>query len=165
MGKRNKIARARTSGEDLDYAVALALAYAGDTTQAQGLADDLGKRFADDTITQVNYLPTLRAKLALNHSNPQVDIAKFFAGLSMDHAEEVACNRMYGMLSKSQELQLKLTVPAILEVNTVVGVSHFSSSSLSYIHATSPRHWRFTGNLPQARRGRVADYSLGIRRA
>jgi eukaryotic-like serine/threonine-protein kinase len=66
-----KIARARTSGEDLDYAVALALAYAGDTTQTQGLADDLGKRFADDTIAHVNYLPTLRAKLALNHSNPQ----------------------------------------------------------------------------------------------
>jgi len=35
------------------------------------LADDLGKRFPEDTGLQFNYLPTLRAKLALSHSNPQ----------------------------------------------------------------------------------------------
>jgi predicted Zn-dependent protease len=51
--------------------VALALAYAGDANRAQALADDLGKRFPEDTIVQVNYLPTLRAKLALLHANPQ----------------------------------------------------------------------------------------------
>jgi tetratricopeptide (TPR) repeat protein len=55
----------------MDYGVALALAYAGDESQAQALADDLGKRFPEDTIVQVNYLPTLRAKLALLRSNPQ----------------------------------------------------------------------------------------------
>jgi len=56
---------------DRHYAVALALAYARDANRAQALADDLGKRFPEDTIVQVNYLPTLRAKLALLHSNPQ----------------------------------------------------------------------------------------------
>ena len=54
-----------------DYALALALAYAGDARQAQALADDLNKRFPEATTMQFNLLPTLRAKLALVHSNPQ----------------------------------------------------------------------------------------------
>jgi predicted Zn-dependent protease len=45
------------------------LAYAGDDKQAQKLADDLGKRFPEDTLVQFNYLPTLRAKLAVNREN------------------------------------------------------------------------------------------------
>ncbi len=55
----------------MDYAVALALAYVGDDSRAQALADDLSKRFSGVTVVQVNYLPTLRAKLALIRSNPQ----------------------------------------------------------------------------------------------
>jgi predicted Zn-dependent protease len=55
----------------MDYGLALALAYAGDAGQAQALADDLSKRFPEDTIVQFNYLPTLRAKLELLHANPQ----------------------------------------------------------------------------------------------
>jgi eukaryotic-like serine/threonine-protein kinase len=68
----------RSSGRDLDYGVALALAYAGDANRAQALADDLGKRFPEDTSLQFNYLPTLRAKLALLRANPQqaVDILR-----------------------------------------------------------------------------------------
>src|SRR5437879_11596157 len=65
------VAKRRSTGRDLDYGVALALAYAGDASQARALADDLGKRFPEDTIVQFNYLPTLRAKLALVHANPQ----------------------------------------------------------------------------------------------
>ncbi len=65
------VAKGRSSGRDMDYGVALALAYAGDARQAQGFADDLSKRFPEDTVVQFNYLPTLRAKLALLRSNPQ----------------------------------------------------------------------------------------------
>jgi eukaryotic-like serine/threonine-protein kinase len=65
------LAKKGASGRDLDYGSALALAYAGHAGQAQALADDLGKRFPEDTVAQFNYLPTLRAKLALLHSNPQ----------------------------------------------------------------------------------------------
>jgi eukaryotic-like serine/threonine-protein kinase len=59
-----------SSGRDLDYAIALASAYAGSAKNAQALADDLGKRFPEDTIVQVNYRPTLRAKLAVLNANP-----------------------------------------------------------------------------------------------
>jgi eukaryotic-like serine/threonine-protein kinase len=56
---------------DAIYAGALALAYAGDTKQTQALVDKLAKRYPEDTNMQVNCLPTLRAKLALAHANPQ----------------------------------------------------------------------------------------------
>src|SRR5260370_31671592 len=65
------LAKGRASVRDMDYGVALALACAGDASKAKALADDWGKRFPEDTIIQFNYLPTLRAKLALIRSNPQ----------------------------------------------------------------------------------------------
>jgi DNA-binding winged helix-turn-helix (wHTH) protein len=65
------VAKGRSSGRDMDYGVALALAYAGDASQAQAFADDLSKRFPEDIVVRFNYLPTLRAKLALLRSNPQ----------------------------------------------------------------------------------------------
>jgi hypothetical protein len=58
-------------GRDVTYGIALALAYAEDASQAQSLADDFGKRFPEDTVVQFNYLPTLRAKLALSQANSQ----------------------------------------------------------------------------------------------
>ena len=38
-----------------------ALALAGDSSQSQILADDLEKRFREDTSVKFNYLPALRA--------------------------------------------------------------------------------------------------------
>ena len=64
-------AKRRASGRDVDYGLALAMAYAGMAGQAQVLTDDFAKRFPEDTVVQLNYLPTLRAKLALLRSNPR----------------------------------------------------------------------------------------------
>ena len=64
-------AMVRPTGRDLDYAMALSSAYAGDDGRAQVLADNLAKRFPEDTVVRFNYRPTLRAKLALLRSNPQ----------------------------------------------------------------------------------------------
>lgn len=56
-------------GRDVHYGAAVALALAGHESRAQALADDLGKRFPEDTIVQFIYLPTLHAQLALNHND------------------------------------------------------------------------------------------------
>jgi eukaryotic-like serine/threonine-protein kinase len=56
---------ARINGRDAQYAAALALAMVGDSARAKTLADDLDKRFPDDTVVRFNYSPTLRAQLAL----------------------------------------------------------------------------------------------------
>ncbi|MGB7555213.1 MAG: protein kinase, partial [Candidatus Korobacteraceae bacterium] len=57
------------AGHDLQYATALAWAYAGDDERAQKLIDDLGQTFPEATVVQFNYLPTLRAKLAVSQGN------------------------------------------------------------------------------------------------
>ena len=70
---RRKAAAARRhlTGRDVDFGLALALTYAGDTNTAQALTEDLAKKFPEDTIVQLNYLPTLRARLAISNSHPQ----------------------------------------------------------------------------------------------
>ena len=53
----------------MQFASALAFAYAGDSPRAQALADDLAKRFPEDTLAEVNFLATLRAKLSVRRGN------------------------------------------------------------------------------------------------
>jgi serine/threonine protein kinase/tetratricopeptide (TPR) repeat protein len=54
-----------STGRDVQYGAALALALAGGAARAEALADDLAKRFPEDTIVQFLYLPTIHAQLAL----------------------------------------------------------------------------------------------------
>ena len=61
---------ALSNGRDAEFRAALALARVGETTRAAALADDLAKRFPEDTIVRSNYLPTIRAQIALFHSDP-----------------------------------------------------------------------------------------------
>jgi tetratricopeptide (TPR) repeat protein len=68
-GQRTALAKECSGGPDKYYAVALALAFTGDGSQ--GLADNFNGSFPENTVVQFNYLPTLRARLALNHANPQ----------------------------------------------------------------------------------------------
>lgn len=63
-------ALALSKSRDVEYGVAFALAVAGDSAAAQTLANDLEKRFPEDTSVRSSYLPTLRARLALNHGEP-----------------------------------------------------------------------------------------------
>ena len=67
--QRAAAALALSTGRDVRYGAALALAFAGDAARAQLLADDLSKRFPKDTVVQFNYLPTLRAQLAVSHDD------------------------------------------------------------------------------------------------
>ena len=68
---RSNVTSALKSSSDRDvlYFAALALAYSKEDVRARELAGDLNKRFPEDTIVQFNYLPTLRARLALNKGN------------------------------------------------------------------------------------------------
>jgi len=63
-------ALALSKARDVEYGAAFALALSGDSSQAQTLANDLGRRFPEDTSVRVSYLPELRALLALNHNEP-----------------------------------------------------------------------------------------------
>jgi len=54
---------------DAEAQAALAYALAGDTAHAQSLADDLAKRFQQDTVVQSVWLPTVRAQVETGRKN------------------------------------------------------------------------------------------------
>jgi tetratricopeptide (TPR) repeat protein len=60
---------AQSNGRDARYVAAFALASIGDSQRARAIGDDLERRFPEDTIVRFNYLPALRAQLALNTPN------------------------------------------------------------------------------------------------
>jgi eukaryotic-like serine/threonine-protein kinase len=64
-----------SNGRHAEAMAALALALAGDLARAQKLTSDLAKRFPQDTIAQFNYLPTIRAAIALRQNSPAQAIA------------------------------------------------------------------------------------------
>jgi DNA-binding winged helix-turn-helix (wHTH) protein/Tfp pilus assembly protein PilF len=64
-----------SNGRHAEAMAALALALAGNLEQAQKLANDLAKRFPQDTVAQFNYLPTIRAAIALRQNSPAEAIA------------------------------------------------------------------------------------------
>ncbi|HLW99078.1 MAG TPA: protein kinase [Candidatus Acidoferrales bacterium] len=82
--QRAAAALALSSGRDAQYGAALALALTANAARAQALADDLAKRFPDDTIVQFNYLPTIRAQLALNHNDAPKAIESLQAAAPYD---------------------------------------------------------------------------------
>jgi eukaryotic-like serine/threonine-protein kinase len=65
-----KLSRAR----DVEYGAAFALALTGDSVSLETLADDLERRFPEDTVVRFNYLPGLRALFALNQGQPATAI-------------------------------------------------------------------------------------------
>ncbi len=60
-----------SDGRDVEYGAAFAFAVSGDYAKAQELADDLEKRYPEDTSVRLSYLPTLRALFALHRGEPE----------------------------------------------------------------------------------------------
>jgi tetratricopeptide (TPR) repeat protein len=63
-------ALALSTGRDVEALSAIALALAGDSAQAMRLANDLAKRFPEDTIVQSDYLPMIHAVAAIQSGSP-----------------------------------------------------------------------------------------------
>jgi hypothetical protein len=68
------------------YAAAFALVLSGDRFGSQKLADDLAKRFPEDTPVQFEYLPTLRALFALDARSPSEAIERLQTAIPYDFA-------------------------------------------------------------------------------
>jgi len=63
-------------GRDVAYAAAFALASSGDTAGSEADAKNLAERFPEDTPVQFEYVPTLRALLALHNQAPSEAIER-----------------------------------------------------------------------------------------
>jgi serine/threonine protein kinase/tetratricopeptide (TPR) repeat protein len=68
-------ALALSEGGDVKAMSAIALGLAGDSATAMRLADDLNKRLPEDTIVQFDYLPMIRAAVALHNGDAERAIA------------------------------------------------------------------------------------------
>jgi eukaryotic-like serine/threonine-protein kinase len=59
-----------SNNREVEFGAALVFAICGDSSRAQALADDVEKRFPEDTIVRSSYLPVVRARIALNQGEP-----------------------------------------------------------------------------------------------
>ena len=73
-------------GRDVEYAAAFALGLSGETSESTRLADDLAKRFPEDTPVQFEYLPTLHALSAQYDKAPLDAIERLQTVLPYDLA-------------------------------------------------------------------------------
>jgi tetratricopeptide (TPR) repeat protein len=72
------------ASRDVETYAALMFAMAGDTTRAESLAQDLGKRFPLDTLVQSLWLPTIHAQLALDRKSPASALNALQAALPIE---------------------------------------------------------------------------------
>jgi serine/threonine protein kinase/tetratricopeptide (TPR) repeat protein len=79
-------ALALSKGRDVEYAAGLALALSGGSSQSQPLADDLEKRFPEDTFAKFTYVPVLRALSALEHGKPTQSVERLQIALPYELA-------------------------------------------------------------------------------
>jgi eukaryotic-like serine/threonine-protein kinase len=83
-GARSALRLAKS--RDVEYAAAFALSLSGDSAGSQRLAEDLAKRFPEDTPVQFEYLPTLRALSAISRKAPLDAIKRLETALPYDLA-------------------------------------------------------------------------------
>ncbi len=86
--KRAAEALKLSTGRDVQVGTALTLLSAGDAAQAQKLADELAKRFPENTIVKFNYLPTIRAQIALDRNDASKAIEVLQAAASYELGTE-----------------------------------------------------------------------------
>jgi serine/threonine protein kinase len=68
--QQSEAALALSSGRDVQALAALALATTGDISRSTVLADDLNKRFRDDTLVQEYWLPAIQASNEIKRGKP-----------------------------------------------------------------------------------------------
>jgi tetratricopeptide (TPR) repeat protein len=76
----------RSKGRDVEYAAGLALGLSGDFSRSEGLADDLEKRFPDDTFVKFTYVPVLRGLAALGRGKPADSVERLHIAVPYERA-------------------------------------------------------------------------------
>ncbi|MGO9401985.1 MAG: protein kinase domain-containing protein [Terriglobales bacterium] len=141
-----------TTGRDVNWTGALALALAGDAVRAQALADDLGKRFPEDTLVRVVYLPTLHAQIALNRNDSSKAIEDLQAAAPYElGAVEYALNPIFvrgeAYLTAHRGGEAAAEFQKILDHRTIVGNSPIAALA----HLKLGRAYAMQGDSAKAR--------------
>ena len=75
-----------STGRDVTYAAAFALALSGELSRSQALLKDLEARFPQDTTVNISYLPALRGLIALQQGKLTEALQKLEPALSNEFA-------------------------------------------------------------------------------
>ncbi len=75
-----------STGRDVSYAAAFALALTGELSRSQALLKDLEARFPQDTTVNISYLPALRGLIALQQGKPAEALQKLEPALANEFA-------------------------------------------------------------------------------
>ncbi len=134
--------RELSKGRDVEYAAAFALALAGDSAQAEALANDLEERYPEDTSVRFTYLPTLRAAFVLNNRAPAKAIALlqaavpyelatpgiaffgFFGGLYPAYVRGEAYLALHQGVAAAAEFQKIVDHPGIVMADPIGALAH-----------------------------------------
>ena len=143
--KRKALAAMELSkGREVEYTAGFALALSGDFAQSEALADDLEKRFPEDTFAKFSYVPVLRAvaaagrgKLADGIEQLQVTFPYELAanGLNFNHyylgglhsayvrGEALAAEQKYA--EAAAEFQKILDHPGLVGLDPIGALAHY----------------------------------------
>ena len=130
-----------SKGRDVEYGAAFALTLSGDSSRSQTLANDLEKRFPEDTLVRFTYLPVLRALFALRSGEPTgaievlqiavpYDLAipgswsSFFGNLYPVYARGEACLALHQGAEAATEFQKILDHRGIVSSDPIGALSH-----------------------------------------
>jgi eukaryotic-like serine/threonine-protein kinase len=110
-----------SKSRDVEYAVAFTLGLSGDSSRSQTLADDLSRRFPEDTRAVFSYIPTLRAVLALNRKEPSKAVELLQAAIPYELAAGSRAHRLYPAYVRGQAyLTTRQGRDAILEFRKIL---------------------------------------------
>ena len=158
---------AQTDGRDAQYVAALALALTGDSTSAQALAGDLEKRFPGDTIVHFNYLPVLRAQLALNVPGNGAQAAETLAAASPYELGVPGSNTLWANLYPvyirgEAFLGSHQGAPAAAEFQKILDWSGVvvNEPIAALAHLGLARSYALTGDVPKSRDAYNAFFTL-----
>jgi tetratricopeptide (TPR) repeat protein len=129
-------------GSAVEFNAALASVLSADTGQAQSLADDLAKRFPDDTIVQYVDLPEIRAEIEMARGYPAQAIQLLEASAPYELGSDLRCLPIFSRgraylaahdgISAAAEFQKILDHPGVV-VNSPIGALAHLGLARAYV--------------------------------
>jgi tetratricopeptide (TPR) repeat protein len=153
-----KVALALASNRDSQILGALALARAGESAQADKMADDLAKQYPEDTFVNNYWLPSIRATLELsrNNANKAIEILQVAVPYELGIPTPIATvgGMLYPIYVRSQAyLKLRQGKEAVAEFRKILDhrtmVLNFITGALA--HLGLARAYALQGDTAKAR--------------
>lgn len=158
--KRNATAALQLSdGRDVAFAAAFAFGLAGDQHRLEALTNDLEKRFPEDDSVQFNYLPALRALLALSRRQYNQALESLQPAAARENAVSALAfdffyGSMYPVYVRGQVyLALKQPVKAVAEFQKIIdrrGTALLDPIT-TVVRLQLARAYAMQGDVPKAR--------------